>query len=86
MPNATTAIQKKISKPSVNSKSKAGSVLRVQLLTGQALLKDMKAYRKKVASTPESARDFLTRLGVKSTSGKAKAISSKVKSTSAKVK
>ncbi len=43
-----------------------------QLLTGQALLDDMEAYRKRVAATPDSARSFLTRLGVMTPSGKAK--------------
>ena len=43
-----------------------------QILTGQALLDDMEAYRKKVAATPDSARSFLTRLGVMTPSGKAK--------------
>ena len=45
-----------------------------QLLTGQALLDDMEAYRKKVAATPESARDFLTRLGVMTPGGKVKTL------------
>lgn len=43
-----------------------------QFLTGQALLDDMEAYRKKVAATPDTARDFLTRLGVITPTGKAK--------------
>lgn len=43
-----------------------------QFLTGQALLDDMEAYRKKVAATPDTARDFLTRLGVITPSGKTK--------------
>jgi hypothetical protein len=32
----------------------------------------MEAYRKKVAATPDSARDFLIRLGVMTPKGKAK--------------
>lgn len=42
------------------------------MLTGQALLIDMQAYHKRVAATPESARAFLTRLGVMTSDGKAK--------------
>lgn len=39
-------------------------------LTGTALLKDMHAYGKKVSATRESARDFLTQLGVLDRNGK----------------
>lgn len=41
-------------------------------LSGQALLDDMEAYRKKVTATPESARDFLRKLGVLTKDGKRK--------------
>jgi len=74
--SATTATpRKKTAKPLARTraaKSVAASVLLDQPLTGQALLSDMEAYRKKVAATPKSARNFLTRLGVMTTSGKAK--------------
>jgi len=42
------------------------------ILIGQALLDNMKAYRKKVTATPDSARSFLTRLGVMTPNGKVK--------------
>lgn len=42
------------------------------MLTDQALLNDMQAYGRKVSATPEAARDFLTRLGVITRSGKVK--------------
>lgn len=51
---------------------KSESPLRGQMLTGQALLDDMEAYRKEITATPESARAFLVRLGVLTTSGKRK--------------
>lgn len=75
MTTANTTLQKKLAKPAANArgaKSVAGSTLSGQLLTGQALLDDMEAYRKKVAATSKSARIFLIRLGVMTTSGKAK--------------
>jgi hypothetical protein len=73
MPIATT--QKKPAKHSVRAraaKSLKAGMLSGQMLTGQALLIDMQAYHKKVAATPESARAFLTRLGVMTSDGKAK--------------
>ncbi len=45
-----------------------------QPLTGKALLADMKAYGKQVSASPEGARDFLTRLGVMTPSGKVKTL------------
>jgi hypothetical protein len=75
MSTATVNPRKKPAKLVARSrtgKSVAGSALRSQLLTGQALLEDMGEYRKKVAATPKSARDFLTRLGVMTPSGKVK--------------
>jgi hypothetical protein len=73
MSTATTAPRKKLAKPAARGvKSAAGGALSGQLLTGQALLDDMEAYRKKVAATPKSARVFLIRLGVMTSSGKAK--------------
>lgn len=68
MPSATAAHPKKPVKPAARTRAVAGG----QFLTGQALLDDMEAYRKKVAATPDSARDFLTRLGVMTPKGKAK--------------
>jgi imidazolonepropionase-like amidohydrolase len=53
-------------------KSIKAGILGGQMLTGQALLVDMQAYHKRVAATPESARAFLTRLGVMTSDGKAK--------------
>lgn len=67
MPSAT-ASPKKPAKPAARNCVVSGG----QFLTGQALLDDMEAYRKKVAATPDSARDFLTRLGVMTPSGKVK--------------
>ncbi len=41
-------------------------------LSGQALLQDMRRYQKAVTSTPDAAREFLTRLGVLTATGKTK--------------
>lgn len=71
MPSATATAQKKPAK-SVSHTRPVASVAYGQFLTGQALLDDMEAYRKKVAATPDSARGFLTRLGVMTPEGKAK--------------
>lgn len=49
-----------------------GHLMRDRVLSGHALLEDMAAYRKVVSATPESAREFLTRLGVITRSGKPK--------------
>lgn len=70
MPTATATTQKKSAKPAVRSRTKSEKAS--QMLTGQALLKDMKLYHKQVVATPKSARDFLTRLGVMTSDGKAK--------------
>lgn len=76
MPTATATTRKKPAKPAARARAgvsvKANSVSAIKQLTGQALLRDMKAYHKKVAATPESARSFLTRLGVITSDGKAK--------------
>jgi len=69
--STATAIQKKPAKSTVSSRT-SKSVKASQTLTGQALLKDMKLYHKQVVATPKSARDFLTRLGVMTSDGKAK--------------
>jgi NAD-specific glutamate dehydrogenase len=72
---ATTTTRKKSTKPVARTrvtKSVKASALNNQMLTGQALLKDMKLYSKKVVATPKSAREFLTRLGVMTTDGKSK--------------
>ena len=71
MPTVTT--RKKTAKPAAHTaKSIKIRAHGGQLLTGQALLIDMKAYHKKVAASPRSARAFLTRLGVITSDGKAK--------------
>ena len=76
IPTATATTRKKPAKPAARTHAsvavKASSVSPIKQLTGQALLKDMKAYHKKVAATPKSARGFLTRLGVMTSDGKAK--------------
>lgn len=74
---STATTQKKTVKPvecERIAKSAERGALNSQLLTGSALLKDMKAYHKKVTSTPDSARDFLTRLGVMTSDGKVKTL------------
>lgn len=71
----TVTARKKVTKPVVRTcaaKSATSSALRGQQLTGQALLEDMEVYRKKVSSTPETALNFLTRLGVITPTGKAR--------------
>lgn len=42
------------------------------MLEGEALIKDMRAYRKKIATSPEAARKFLVELGVLTIDGKRK--------------
>jgi hypothetical protein len=76
----TSTVRKITSKSEASAaRSKAGNALNIKrssldskFLSGEALLIDMQAYRKKVAATPETAKAFLTRLGVMSASGKAK--------------
>jgi hypothetical protein len=71
----TATTRKNPAKPAVRANTAKSVKVRAmggQLLTGQALMKDMKAYHKKVVATPKSARDFLTRLGVMTPDGKAK--------------
>ncbi|MBI5751223.1 MAG: hypothetical protein HZA59_03625 [Hydrogenophilales bacterium] len=70
MSTATATSRKKPAK-SV-ARTPAAKSVAASTLTGQALLENMEAYRKKVAATPASARSFLTRLGVMTTSGKVK--------------
>lgn len=71
MTTVATTTQKKAAKHAV--RSSAGAFVKTGLpLTGQALLKDMRLYHKEVVSTPKSARDFLTRLGVMTADGKSK--------------
>lgn len=62
MQKVTQATRKK---PSPTSDFQGG-----RRLSGQALLDDMAAYGKKVTATPDSARDFLRRLGVLTKDGK----------------
>lgn len=71
MPSATAIAQKKPAKSAARTRVVASTACG-QLLTGQALLDDMEAYRKKVAATPDSARNFLARLGVITLRGRAK--------------
>lgn len=56
------------------AKCVAGGAVGSQALVGQALLDDMEVYRKKVAASPKSARNFLTRLGVMTRSGRVKTL------------
>ncbi len=44
----------------------------LRMLTGQALLDDMEAFRKEVTATPEAAREALRRIGVLGEDGKPK--------------
>ena len=50
----------------------AHSLLRGSSLAGSAVLADMQAHRRQVTATPDTARDFLTRVGVLTPSGKLK--------------
>jgi hypothetical protein len=43
-------------------------------LDGHALLRDMVAYRQRIASSPDMARGFLTRLGVMTPDGDLKTL------------
>lgn len=72
---STAATRKEPAKLRVRTaKSASARVVGGQPLTGQALLDDMEAYRKKVAATPESALDFLIRLGVMTPGGRVKTL------------
>ncbi len=71
--------QKKIASPRkvvVRTTQAIGSVVNASggLLTGQALLDDMDAYRRQVTSSPEAAQSFLQRLGVLTKGGKTKTL------------
>lgn len=44
----------------------------LRMLTGQALLDDMEAFRKEVTATPEAAREALRRIGVLGNDGRLK--------------
>ena len=44
----------------------------VSVLSGQALLDDMRAFSKEISATPESAKAFLVSMGVMTKSGKRK--------------
>jgi hypothetical protein len=72
----TTAIPKKsenLLKRSRNAKNiKNVERVTTKPLSGEYLLDDMKAYHKTVTASPESARAFLTRLGVLTANGKTK--------------
>lgn len=75
MSSTTANVVKKPSKSLAQARTNrtvAHQPVSAQLLTRKALLADMKAYGKKVSATPETARDFLTRLGVMTRSGKLK--------------
>ncbi|MDY0072960.1 MAG: hypothetical protein RBR77_09960 [Thauera sp.] len=50
----------------------AAAVSPLRMLTGQALLDDMEAFRKEVTATPEAAREALRRIGVLAEDGKLK--------------
>ena len=70
---STATTRKKAEKPAAASaKSIKARAPGSQMLTGQALLSSMEEYRKKVAASPESALDFLIRLGVMTPGGKPK--------------
>lgn len=58
----------------LSTRKKLGSLRagKVRELSGKALLKDMRSYQKKVAASPDAARDFLTQLGVLTPTGKPK--------------
>ena len=60
----------------VRTSQAIGSVVNASagLLTGQALLDDMGAYRRQVTSSPEAAQSFLQRLGVLTKGGKTKTL------------
>jgi len=58
----------------MRTKQKSDAMVSVArpVLTGQALLDDMAAFRKQVNATPETARAFLIELGLLTKSGKPK--------------
>ncbi len=64
-------MQKYVQATKTKSASKA-DFQATRCLSGQALLDDMAAYGKKVAATPDSARNFLRRLGVLTKDGQRK--------------
>lgn len=66
MTRATTSTLHRIRR---SSEPVAGQV---KVLEGDALIKDMRAYGKKVSSSPAAARKFLMELGVLTADGKKK--------------
>lgn len=69
--STATANRKKSVKITTSSRT-SKSVKVSGALTGRALLRDMETYHREIIATPKSAQDFLTRLGVITSSGKAK--------------
>jgi len=66
MPRTTTSTLYRIRR---SSEPVAGQT---KVLEGDALVKDMRAYGKKVSASPAAARKFLTELGVLTADGKRK--------------
>ena len=52
----------------------SGSALRGTVLTGQALIDDMRAFRREVADNPTLARELLMKMGVMTKHGKFKTL------------
>lgn len=63
-------LKKEIAMPAAIREKSVKFASRSQLLMGKEPLEDMESYRKKVLATPESARDFLIRLGAMPPGGK----------------
>ncbi len=55
-------------------RSSSGSALRGTVLTGQALIDDMRAFRREVAADPTLAQELLIKIGAMTKGGKLKTL------------
>lgn len=55
-------------------RSSSGSALRGTVLTGQALIDDMRAFRREVAADPKLAQELLIKIGAMTKTGKLKTL------------
>lgn len=55
-------------------RASSGNALRGNMLTGQALIDDMRAFGREVAADPALAKDLLMKMGVMTKTGKLKTL------------
>lgn len=75
MKTAVKTTAKKPAKTAVKAvRSSSGSALRGTVLTGQALIDDMRAFRREVAADPTLAQELLIKIGAMTKGGKLKTL------------